>query len=99
MRKRKPKLRITAPDPVYGDTLVTMFVNNLMLEGKKTVALRVFYDALKKVKEKNTKPINKPCLSLRICIILSHFLLEFSNPRLENARNVVFQPGVGCKVN
>jgi hypothetical protein len=36
MRKRKPKLRVIAPDPRYGDPMVTQFVNNLMWQGKKT---------------------------------------------------------------
>ena len=46
MRKRKPKVRILAPDPRYGDTMVTQFVNNLMLSGKKTTALKSFYDSM-----------------------------------------------------
>ena len=52
MRKRKPKLRIIQPDPRYRDTLVTQFVNNMMLDGKKSVAFKVFYDAMDIVKEK-----------------------------------------------
>jgi small subunit ribosomal protein S7 len=53
MRKAKPKKRILLPDPKFGDTLVTRFVNNLMLQGKKSVAYSVFYDAITKVGEKN----------------------------------------------
>ncbi len=52
MRKRKPKLRITPADPRYNDQQVTLFVNNLMWEGKKSVAHKVFYDALEIVKER-----------------------------------------------
>ena len=52
MRKRKPKLRVIAPDPRYGDQLVTQFVNNLMLQGKKSVAFKVFYDSMDIVKER-----------------------------------------------
>ena len=52
MRKRKPKIRIVAPDPRYSDTLVTQFVNNLMLAGKKTVAFDTFYKAMDIVKER-----------------------------------------------
>jgi len=52
MRKRKPKLRIVAPDPRYNDPLVTQFVNNLMWAGKKSVAFRVFYDAMDIIKER-----------------------------------------------
>ncbi len=46
MRKRKPKKRVIQPDPKFGDTLVTQFVNNMMLAGKKSTAYTVFYDAL-----------------------------------------------------
>ncbi len=53
MRKRKPKKRIVAPDPRYGDTLVTQFVNNMMLQGKKAVAFEVFYAAMDIVAEKS----------------------------------------------
>ena len=52
MRKRKPKVRIIAPDPRYGDPIVTQFVNNLMYSGKKGVAYQLFYDAMDIVKEK-----------------------------------------------
>ena len=52
MRKRKPKLRVIAPDPRYGDPMVTQFVNNLMIQGKKSVAFRVFYDAMDVIKER-----------------------------------------------
>jgi len=52
MRKRKPKKRIIQPDPVFQDTLVTQFINNLMLRGKKNTAFQIFYDAMDIVKEK-----------------------------------------------
>ena len=52
MRKRKPKVRIIAPDPRYGDPLVTQFVNNLMWRGKKSTAFRLFYQAMDIVKDK-----------------------------------------------
>jgi len=52
MRKRKPKLRVIAPDPRYGDPLVTQFVNNMMMAGKKSTTFRVYYDAMDIVKER-----------------------------------------------
>lgn len=52
MRKRKPKLRVIAPDPRYGDPMVTQFVNMLMYSGKKSTALAVFYDAMDIIKER-----------------------------------------------
>lgn len=52
MRKARPKKRIILPDPKFNDILVTKFVNNLMLRGKKTVAYNIFYDAIRIVDEK-----------------------------------------------
>lgn len=52
MRKAKPKKRYILPDPIYQDTLVTKFVNNLMLSGKKSVSYKIFYNAIKQVEEK-----------------------------------------------
>ena len=51
MRKRKPKLRIIAPDPRYGDPMVTQFVNNMMWQGKKSTSFRIFYEAMDIIKE------------------------------------------------
>ncbi|HMQ59384.1 MAG TPA: 30S ribosomal protein S7 [Flavilitoribacter sp.] len=55
MRKRKPKLRFIAPDPRYQDPMVTQFVNNMMWEGKKGTAFRIFYDAMDIVKERTAQ--------------------------------------------
>ena len=52
MRKSKPKKRILLPDPKFHDTMVTRFVNNLMLQGKKSIAYSIFYDAIDMVGEK-----------------------------------------------
>lgn len=52
MRKAKPKKRYLLPDPIYSDTLVTRFVNNLMIKGKKNLSYTVFYDAIKIVEDK-----------------------------------------------
>ena len=52
MRKAKPKKRILLPDPKFHDTMVTRFVNNLMLDGKKSIAYSIFYDAIDMVGEK-----------------------------------------------
>lgn len=46
MRKTRAKKRHLLPDPKFNDTLVTRFVNNLMLDGKKSTAFQVFYDAI-----------------------------------------------------
>jgi small subunit ribosomal protein S7 len=52
MRKSRPKKRIILPDPKFNDVLVTKFVNNIMLAGKKSIAFKIFYDAMDIVKDK-----------------------------------------------
>jgi small subunit ribosomal protein S7 len=52
MRKTKAKKRPLLPDPKFNDQLVTRFVNNLMLDGKKSIAFKIFYDALDIVETK-----------------------------------------------
>ena len=53
-RKKQAKKRPLLPDPKFNDQLVTRFVNMLMWDGKKSIAFKVFYDALEIVKEKKT---------------------------------------------
>jgi small subunit ribosomal protein S7 len=52
MRKAKPKKRYILPDPKFGDTLVTKFVNYLMVDGKKSIAYSIFYEAIEQVEKK-----------------------------------------------
>lgn len=52
MRKRQAKKRPLLPDPKFNDQLVTRFVNMMMWDGKKSVAFKVFYDAIEIVEEK-----------------------------------------------
>jgi small subunit ribosomal protein S7 len=54
MRKRQAKKRPILPDPKFGDQLVTRFVNMMMWDGKKSVAFRIFYDAMDIVDQKKT---------------------------------------------
>ena len=52
MRKRPAKKRPLLPDPRFNDQLVTRFVNNMMWSGKKSIAFKIFYDAIDIVDEK-----------------------------------------------
>ena len=54
MRRRRPERRVIHPDPVYKDLLVAKFVNNLMMNGKKSIAEKIFYGAIKNI-ESQTK--------------------------------------------
>jgi small subunit ribosomal protein S7 len=55
MRKAKPKKRYLLPDPKFRDVQVTKFVNNLMYDGKKSLAYSIFYDALAVVEKRTNE--------------------------------------------
>ena len=63
MRKKQAKKRPLEPDPKFKDQLVTRFVNNLMWNGKKSVAFSIFYDAIDIV-EKRKQDEEKAALEL-----------------------------------
>ena len=69
MREKQSKKRPILPDPKFNDQLVTRFVNNLMLHGKKSTAYNLFYDAIeivekrKQVEEKTAIEVWKDALS------------------------------------
>jgi small subunit ribosomal protein S7 len=52
MRRRKAKKIAILPDPKFNDVVVTKFVNNLMYDGKKSLAFSIFYDAIEIVDKK-----------------------------------------------
>ena len=52
MRKRQAKKRPLLPDPKFNDQLVTRFVNMLMWDGKKSIAFKIFYDAIDIIEER-----------------------------------------------
>lgn len=51
-RRHRAEKREVLPDAKFGDTVLTKFMNNLMLDGKKSVAESIVYGALDRVKEK-----------------------------------------------
>ena len=55
-RRAEIQPRTVDPDPVYGSVLVTQLVNRMMVDGKKSIAERVVYDALTQVADKTGKP-------------------------------------------
>jgi len=52
MRRRKAKKNPILPDPKFNEVIVTKFVNNLMYDGKKSLAFKIFYEALEIVGKK-----------------------------------------------
>jgi small subunit ribosomal protein S7 len=53
MRKGKSKSRAIVPDPKFGDIMVTKFVNNIMLQGKKNASFDIFYEAIDLVTQRS----------------------------------------------
>jgi len=54
MRRRRPEKRKILPDPVFNDLLVAKFINSIMNKGKKSLAEKIFYTSIEKIK-KSTK--------------------------------------------
>ena len=52
MRRRRAPVREVMPDPIYNSKVVTKFINGLMLDGKKNIATKIFYDALDLIEKK-----------------------------------------------
>jgi len=55
-RRQRAVKREIAPDPRYGSTTVSKFINCLMLAGKKSVAESIFYEAMRILEEKTGQP-------------------------------------------
>ena len=53
MRRRKAPVREVLPDPIYGNKVITKFINSLMYDGKKSVATEIMYGALELIEKKN----------------------------------------------
>lgn len=72
-RRHAAEKREVLPDPKYGDTVVTKFVNSLMREGKKSVAESILYRAFDRIEDKaKTDPL-----------VLFHGALENVRPNVE----------------
>lgn len=54
-RRRRPQKRVILPDPKYKDQVVAKFINGLMISGKKSVAEKIFYDAMDLVENRTKK--------------------------------------------
>lgn len=66
MRRRKAKKIAILPDPKFNEVVVTKFVNNLMYDGKKNLAFKIFYEAIeivdKKIEDQNGLDVWKKAL-------------------------------------
>ncbi len=63
MRRRRAPVREVMPDPIYGNKIITKFINTIMYDGKKSVAQSIMYNALatieKKIGEKGIEVFDK----------------------------------------
>ena len=55
-RRSRAEKRETPPDPKFESRAVTKFINNLMLDGKKSIAEKIFYDAVDIMEERSGQP-------------------------------------------
>jgi small subunit ribosomal protein S7 len=58
MPRRKYKKNIVKPDQIYGSFEVSKLINYIMVDGKKSVAENVVYQAMDLLKEKKLEPLN-----------------------------------------
>jgi small subunit ribosomal protein S7 len=58
-RKRKAPKKLTVIDPKYKSTIIPKLINSIMYDGKKTIAEKIIYDAIEKIKSKSKdEPLN-----------------------------------------
>lgn len=51
-RRHRAEKRVINPDPKFGDIVLSKFMNNLMVDGKKSVAEHIVYGALEQIEDK-----------------------------------------------
>lgn len=56
MRRKRADKHTVSPDPVYGDDLVSRFINSVMVDGKKSTAQRLVYDSFDIIEERDGEP-------------------------------------------
>ena len=81
-RKGPAVRREIQPDPVYQNPLVTQLINKVLLNGKKTVAERIVYDALEQISQRTA---NDPVITLKKAVENVRPLLEVKSRRVGGA--------------
>ena len=81
-RKGPAVRREVLPDPVYQNPLVTQLINKILLNGKKTTAERIVYDALEQISQKTA---NDPVITLKKAVDNVRPLLEVKSRRVGGA--------------
>ena len=78
-RRREVPKRKVAPDPVYGEELLTMFMNIVMRDGKKSTAEKIVYGALEIIEERTRE---NPMLVFKRAIENSQPMVEVKSRRV-----------------
>ena len=52
-RKRKAPKKLIVVDPKYKSTIIPKLINSIMYDGKKTIAEKIIYEAIEKIKSKS----------------------------------------------
>jgi small subunit ribosomal protein S7 len=81
-RKGPAARREIQADPVYQNPLVTQLINKILLNGKKTVAEHIVYDALEQISQKTA---NDPVITLKKAVANVRPLLEVKSRRVGGA--------------
>jgi small subunit ribosomal protein S7 len=81
-RKGPAVRREIQPDPVYQNPLVTQLINKVLLNGKKTLAERIVYDALEQISQRTA---NDPVITLKKAVENVRPLLEVKSRRVGGA--------------
>ncbi len=81
-RKGPPSHRELTPDPIYRSQLVTQLVNKVLSRGKRSLAERIVYDALKQIEEKTG---TEPIATLKRALENTKPLLEVKSRRVGGA--------------
>ncbi len=55
-RRSRAEVRETPADPVYASRTVTKFINSMMVDGKKSIAEKIFYDAVELIEQRSGQP-------------------------------------------
>ena len=58
-RRKQAKKRLILPDPVYNSLLVSLVINRILKDGKKTLAQTIFYRCLEEIKDITGEPVGK----------------------------------------
>jgi small subunit ribosomal protein S7 len=81
-RRKTAKKRIIIQDPIYNSTLVSMMINRILLKGKKSIAQKIFYEAMSNIEKLNKKD---PLEILRKAISNATPTLEVRSKRIRGA--------------